>query len=113
MAGTFGCDQQAADRMSGELAQIRSDMASMGRIFQGYDGATGSKGIEGALEGFFSDSSDNREKMDALLERASGLLGGLAEGTAAVDKSLADSLEPKGDQPGVSDAAPAVGGGRR
>ena len=82
MARTFGCDRQAASQMSTELAQIRSDMTAMGRIFDGYHGATGSGRIEQALAEFFSDSSDNREKMDGLLERASGLLAGLAEGTA-------------------------------
>ncbi|MDQ2706947.1 MAG: hypothetical protein M3Z25_04630 [Actinomycetota bacterium] len=99
--------------MSAELAQTRSAMKSMDRIFDGYGGATGSTDVEHALEGFFSHSSDNRKKMDGLLERASGLLGGLAEGTTSVDKALNDSLQSAGGSPPVVSAVPAAGGGRQ
>ncbi|MGH3806759.1 MAG: hypothetical protein ACRDRU_09020 [Pseudonocardiaceae bacterium] len=112
MARTFGCDPQAAGQVSKELAQIRSDMKSLGRVLDGYHGATGSPPIQRALEEFFSHSSDNRKKMDGLLERASGLLAGLAEGTGAVDKSLTDSLAPAGGQPQTAAVAPAATVGR-
>jgi acetate kinase len=92
MAGTFGSNPQVAGQMSRELATVRSEMMSMGRTFDGFDGATGSGRIEAALDNFFSKTSDNRKKMNDLLERASGLLAGLAEGTMAVDKGLADAL---------------------
>jgi hypothetical protein len=99
MAGTFGANPQVAGQVSGELAGIRSEMQGLGKIFDGYRGATGSKRVEGALNDFYEDSSDSREKLDKLLERASGLLRGLSEGTIAVDNGLADSLEPEGGQP--------------
>lgn len=105
MAGTFGSNPQVAGQMSRELAAVRSEMLSMGKIFDGFDGATGSRRVEAALDEFFSKSSDNRKKMDGLLERASGLLGGLAEGTMAVDEGLAGALEP-------ATAQPAAGGAR-
>jgi len=92
MAGAFGANPQVAGQMSQELATVRSEMTSMGSTFDGFDGATGSRRIEAALDDFFSKTSDNRKKMNDLLERASGLLGGLAEGTMAVDKGLADAL---------------------
>lgn len=41
---------------------------------------------------FFAESSDNRERMNELLERAAGLLDALVEGTGTLDGSLADSL---------------------
>ncbi|MGQ0774814.1 MAG: hypothetical protein ACT4NY_10415 [Pseudonocardiales bacterium] len=97
-----------ADQVSRELAQIRSNMTSMGRIFDGFDGVTGSTRIEGELDTFFSESSDYRDNMDGLLERASGLLAGLAEGTTTVDTELAGALEPEGgSQP--RDATPVAG----
>jgi len=105
MAGTFGSNPQVAGQMSRDLAAVRSEMKSMGKTFDGFGGATGSRRVEAALDDFFAKSSDNREKMDGLLERASGLLGGLAEGTMAVDKALADALEPE-------TAPPAAGGSR-
>jgi hypothetical protein len=113
MAGTFGCDPQVAGQMSAELAQTRSAMKSMDRIFESYSGATGSTRIAHALEEFFSHSSDNRKKMDHLLERASGMLRGLAEGTTSVDKALDDSLKTTSVAPPVASAVPAAGGGRR
>lgn len=111
MAGTFGCDPQAAGRMSEELARIRSSLTSMGRIFESYAGATASDRIEHALQEFYSHSSDNRENMDALLERASGLLRGLAEGTNSVDQGLAGSLEPANGSPPAA-VVPVGGSGR-
>lgn len=107
MAKKFGSDPRVAEQVSRELSQIRSNMKSMGRIFEGFDGASASTRIEQELDNFFSKSSDYRDKMDGLLERASGLLAGLAEGTTAVDTELAGSLEPEdGSQP--RDAAPVA-----
>lgn len=107
MADIFGSDPQVAEQMSGELADIRSAMASMGRIFEGFEGATASGRIEQALGDFFSKSSDYRDNMDGLLERASGLLAGLAEGTGSVDDGLAGSLETE-DAPPPGEASPVV-----
>lgn len=112
MAGTFGADPQAAGQMSTELGQIRSAMTSMDRIFDEYGGATGSTRIAKALQKFFSESSDNRKKMDGLLERASGLLRGLAEGTTSVDTALRNSLETKSEPAPVAGAVPAAGRAR-
>lgn len=102
MAARFRCDPQVAGEVSRELAGIRSSLAGSGRIADGSEQSTGSAKVGAALEKFFADSSDSRENMDALLERAAGLLQGLAEGTTAVDKGLADALEP-------AEAAPAGG----
>ncbi|MDQ2881217.1 MAG: hypothetical protein M3Y48_08230 [Actinomycetota bacterium] len=109
MAGTFGADPQVAGQMSGDLGGIRSAMTSMGQTFDQYGGATGSSHVEGALQDFFSKSSDNRKNMDGLLQQASGLLGGLAQGTTSVDTSLRDSLESKGDPPQETITVPAAG----
>lgn len=112
MAGTFGADPQVAGQMSAQLAQIRSAMTSMDRTFDNYGGATGSTRVAEALQEFFSESSDNREKMDGLLERAAGLLGGLAEGTTSVDTALRDSLVPESAPPPGAGAEPAAGRAR-
>lgn len=109
MADKFGADPQVAGEMSKELAGIRSDMGAIRGLFDGYDGATGSARVESALDDFYTDSSDSREKLDQLLERAAGLLGGLAEGTTSVDKGLAGSLTPRdgaGAEPGPPPAQP-------
>ena len=106
MAERFGADPQVAAEVARELAAIRADMTATGELFAGYRGATGSERVESALDDFYADSSDNREKMDQLLERASALLRGLAEGTAAVDQGLVGSLEPA-----PAPAAPAAAGG--
>ncbi|WP_147263024.1 hypothetical protein [Geodermatophilus sp. TF02-6] len=67
-------------------------MDATDQVFGGFAGATGSDRVEQALEGFYADSSDSRKKLGELLDRGSGLLRGLAEGTQAVDRSLADAL---------------------
>ncbi len=107
MAVAFGCDPQVAGQVSSELARIRSDLGSGRRPFDGYDQATGSRPVATALEQFFSASSDNREKLDRLLERASGLLQGLAEGTTTVDHGLAAAIEPENGP--LAAGAPAAG----
>jgi hypothetical protein len=104
MAGGFGCDPMVAGQMSRELAGIRTSIESLGDTFTGYRGASGSERVEGALDDFFAKSSDSRTAMSGLLERASGLLQALAEGTAAVDQALDGSLAAPaaatGDRPG-------------
>ncbi|MGH3840215.1 MAG: hypothetical protein ACRDS0_02030 [Pseudonocardiaceae bacterium] len=109
MAESFGADPKVAGQMSGDLGTIRSAMTSTGQTFDQYGGATGSSRVADALQHFFSHSSDNRKNMDGLLERASGLLGGLSQGVTSVDTSLRDSLESKGDSPQETITVPAAG----
>jgi hypothetical protein len=94
MAEKFSADPQVAGDVARELNRIRTDMRSLGRTIDRYDDVTGSGRVQAALRDFFDDSSDNREKLDGLLERAVGMLRGLAEGTRSVDKGLAGALEP-------------------
>lgn len=93
MADKFGANPDLAGRISKELGEIRDDMSSMGKTFERYDQATRSSSIEDALTDFYDDSSDNRDKLDKLLKRASGMLHGLAKGTHSVDAGLAKSLD--------------------
>jgi hypothetical protein len=105
VADTFGVNVHLAAQMARELAEIRADMKDMGKVFDGADGSTGSHQVESALHDFIADSSDNRKKMDGLLERAAGMLAALAEGTTEVDRSLTDALtEPA---PGAAQGAQA------
>ena len=99
MAARFSCDPQSAGQVAGELTQVRTDMATMGQSLDGYGPATGSAKVQEALHDFVADSSDNRKHMSELLDRAAGLLRGLAEGTTSVDRSLADSLTPQQGAP--------------
>ena len=99
MADVFGVNTEAVGEASRQLAQIRSDMGSLaGSGRAGFEGATGSGRVEGALDHCFSHSSDSRENMDKLLERSSGLLKGLVDGTASIDRAMADALQVKGGE---------------
>src|SRR4051794_29161095 len=102
MAGAFRCDPEVAAHMSEQLASVRRDMEGMNVQFDRYAGAVGSPRVKEALVHFFDKSSDNRKHMGVLLDRASGLLRALAEGTRAVDADLKRSLEP---EPGSMAAA--------
>ncbi|WP_322769202.1 hypothetical protein [Frankia sp. Cr1] len=93
-ASVFGCDPEVARQVSGELADIRAALSSLGAAFDGLHGQTGSGEVETALHHFVSQSSDRRESLDKLLERASGLLRGLADGVSAADSGLAGALPP-------------------
>ncbi len=110
MADTFSCDPDAAARLAGDLGSIRSDLQAMGQTFTAYGGATGSGQIEDTLGQFYTDSSDSRDAMDKLLDRATGLMPGLAQGTTSVDGALATSLDPPSQ---TSAAQPAASGARR
>jgi hypothetical protein len=94
MADSFTADPQEANRVGQELAGIRSGLDAASGLFAGAE-ATGSRRIQRALQRFRDDSSDSRAHMGDLLERASGLLFGLADGTTAVDQALADALAPE------------------
>ncbi|WP_239335120.1 hypothetical protein [Frankia sp. CiP3] len=94
VASIFGGDPEVARQMSGDLADIRGTLASLGAVFDGLHGVTGSDEVETALRHFVTQSSDSRNSLDKLLERASGLLRGLAEGALEVDSGLAGVLTP-------------------
>lgn len=95
MADKFGANPQAAGQMAADLAEIRSAMKGMGATFDRYDDAVGSARISEALDEFFSESSDNREAMDGLLNRASRMLRGLDDGTTSIDHELAKALSQR------------------
>ena len=92
MAERFSADPDAARQVAGELAGIRADLASLGDALAGSGGATGSPDVQDALHDFHADSSDSRKHMSELLDRAAGLLRGLADGTDATDRALADTF---------------------
>jgi hypothetical protein len=92
MADGFRADPAVASQVAGELAGIRDTMQSMDNLVGGYEGALQSGRVEKALHDFSADSSDYREAMSGLLDRASKLLQGLADGTHAVDSDLTASL---------------------
>jgi hypothetical protein len=94
MAEGFTADRREAARVSRDLAAIRT---SLDGEKLGAEGDTGSQRIDGALRTFFEESSDNREKLDQLLGRATGLLDGLVRGTGELDRSLGESLEKRAD----------------
>lgn len=95
MAATFGADPGEAERVAGQLRVIRSGLADPGSLYSGAE-ATGSRRVQAALERFRDDSSDSREHMIELLDRAAGMLTALAEGAGAVDAALAASFDEAG-----------------
>ncbi|MCF6468857.1 hypothetical protein FAF44_10710 [Nonomuraea sp. MG754425] len=90
MAEEFTADRQEAAKVSGDLKAVRA--ALDGGRSGALDARTGSQRVDDAVRRFFEESSDNRERMDQLLERAAGLLDALVEGTGTLDGSLAGSL---------------------
>ncbi|TMR96385.1 hypothetical protein [Nonomuraea basaltis] len=93
MAEEFTADRQEAAIVSRDLKSIRAalDGGKIGAL----DARTGSERVDEAVRTFFEESSDNRERMNQLLERAAGLLDALVEGTGRLDASLAGSLSTK------------------
>jgi hypothetical protein len=91
-ASAFGCDPQAAARLSDQLSGIRQSMVDTVNGIRAFGGATGSQRVEEALDRFFTQSSERRKTTVEALERAAGLLRMLAEGTAAVDAELSAGL---------------------
>jgi hypothetical protein len=95
MADVFGVDTAAVAATASELSQIRASLGGLGD-FAGHGDVTGSARVRGALENFVTQSSDARRKLDSELERAAGLLSGLAEGATTLDSSLAESVTMDG-----------------
>jgi|SRR5689334_4842339 len=94
MADTFAADPQEAGRVAGELTTIRGGLDGTANLFAGAE-ATGSSRVQGALADFRADSGDSREKMIGLIDRATGMLRGLADGVTQLDQALGDSFEPE------------------
>jgi hypothetical protein len=91
MADTFGVDAKAVATASAELTHIRSSLDGLAS-FAGQGGVTGSARVQRALDDFVKNSSDARTKLEAELERAAGLLSGLAHGATALDRSLGETV---------------------
>jgi hypothetical protein len=98
MADRFGVDPAAVVTAAGELTHIRSSLGTLAN-FAGEGGVTGSARVQRALEDFVKNSSDARKKLDSELERAAGLLSGLAEGATTLDGSLAQTVPVEGAVP--------------
>ena len=105
MADRFGADPAAARSLSEALTEIRSQLATQGRLFHDAGAATGSQRVAQALTDFSEQSGDARQTLDHLLERASGLLGSLADGVTVIDHGLAAGLDAARD--GVRPSGPS------
>lgn len=92
MADRFGVNAQEAAQTATELTRIRASLHELGGDTSG--SVTGSAKVQRALADFVKDSSDARTKLDSELERAAGLLNGLAQGATTLDQSLADAVDP-------------------
>ncbi|GLY29097.1 hypothetical protein [Kineosporia sp. NBRC 101731] len=92
MADSFGVDVRVAEEMARHLADIRTSFNDLQNIFGSQGGVTGSSRVQSALDDFASESSDVRKKLDESLERAAGMLSGLATGAGQLDTGLADAV---------------------
>src|SRR3954469_13431307 len=92
MAEQFMVDAQVAATTATELTQIRTTVNDLAGVLDGQGAVTGSARVSGALDDFVAASSDARERMDGELERAAGMLSGLATGATALDSSLATAV---------------------
>ncbi|WP_188195460.1 hypothetical protein [Nonomuraea sp. SYSU D8015] len=93
MAEEFTADRREAANVSRDLKAILA--ALDGGTIGALDAGTGSEKVDAAVRTFFEESSDNRERMNQLLERAAGLLDALVEGTGELDASLSESLSTR------------------
>jgi|SRR3954471_6948802 hypothetical protein len=113
MAEQFMVDAQVAAGTATELTQIRTTVNGLAGVLTGQGAVTGSARVSGALDDFVADSSDARERMDGELERAAGMLSGLATGATTLDSSLATAvtIDPAANPtpgPGVQPTAQPV-----
>ena len=94
MAEQFGADPTTAASLTTVLRQIRAELSDRRALVDGAAAASGSARVTQALTEFGERSSQAREALDQLLERAAGLLDALTTGVAAVDHDLTGSLGP-------------------
>jgi ABC-type transporter Mla subunit MlaD len=102
MADGFSVERAVAQDLARSLTSIRTAMNDFAK--DAVTGVTGAPAVEAALERFYRESSDNREALDKLLDRASKMMQALADGSGAVDQGLADALTTTGAAPGPSHA---------
>ena len=100
MADGFGVERAVAQDLARSLTSIRTAMNDFDK--DAVTGVTGAPAVEAALERFYRESSDNREALDKLLDRASKMMQALADGSGAVDQGLADALTTTGAAPSAA-----------
>ncbi|GAA3126787.1 hypothetical protein [Nonomuraea salmonea] len=95
MAEEFSANRLEAASVARDLKAIRAALDGGPAQAQ----PTGSPKADAALRCFVAESSDNRERMDQLLERAAGLLDALVTGTGELDGALALADRPAPQAP--------------
>lgn len=109
MADAFGVDAQVAGQVARNLADIRNSFNDLKNVFGSAAGDRSAR-VQRALDDFADQSSDVREKLDGMLERASGMMSGLATGAQQLDQGLADAatVDPAAAQSQAQAAAGAA-----
>jgi hypothetical protein len=96
LANTFGVNLEPAEALAGDLARVGADLADTSWATGDARQVTGSPKVAAALDGFFANSSDSRNHMRELLERASGLVNMLVDGVRVLDQGLGDAVDAGG-----------------
>jgi hypothetical protein len=98
-SGTFACNVEAVDATAQRLRDVLDELQHFGDRDDAYDGALASQPIRSALDHFYDDSSDQRDKVKGSVEALAQMLQGLVDGVRQVDKALYDSLPDTTTQP--------------
>jgi uncharacterized protein YukE len=107
-SGIFACNLDAVDATAKQLDQVYDELQNFSRRDDSQAGDLASAKIQNALQDFYDDSSDQREKITDAVKGLRDILKGLAQGVRDVDSSLAGALaDPQAPGP----AAQAVGAG--
>jgi hypothetical protein len=91
-SGTFACDVEAVDATARRLRDVLDELQHFGDRDDTYAAALASQPIQSALDDFYHDSSDQRDKIKGSVDALAQMLQGLADGVRQVDKALHDSL---------------------
>jgi hypothetical protein len=96
MAGTeaseFGCNLDGVQATAAQLSGVHNSLEHFDKNADAHAGDIGSSVIQQALQEFYDESSDQREKITGSVGALASMLQGVYDGVVQVDNALAGSL---------------------
>jgi hypothetical protein len=104
-SGVFACNVEAVEATARQLGRVFDELSNFDRRDDAHAADLSSSPIRNALQDFYDDSSDQRDKIKDSVKGVRDMLQALAQGVRDIDTTLAGALEEGAAAPVAADRA--------
>ena len=106
-SGVFACNVEAVEATAKQLDRVFDELSNFDRRDDAHAADLASSPIRNALQDFYDDSSDQRDKIKESVKGLRDMLQALAQGVREVDGALAASLPDGTTDPAAAEPVAA------